>query len=36
LLTGRQAVDRRHAFEATATDDAPRDWCKLDVIDLVD
>jgi hypothetical protein len=36
LLARRRAIDRWHDFEAKATEQALRDWCKLHSIELVD
>ena len=36
LLARRNAIDRWHEFEAKATDQALRDWCTFNSIDLVD
>jgi hypothetical protein len=35
LLARRGAIDRWHAFEAKATEQALRDWCALREIDIV-
>jgi hypothetical protein len=35
LLAGRAAIDRWHAFEAKATEQALRDWCALHSIEVV-
>jgi hypothetical protein len=36
LLVRRQAIDRWYAFEAKATDEALRDWCEFNSIELLD
>jgi hypothetical protein len=36
LLMRRHALERWHAFENKATDQALRDWCALNEIDLAD
>lgn len=36
LLARRGAIDRWHAFEAKATEEALRDWCALHPIEIVD
>ncbi|MDN3278079.1 hypothetical protein QWJ07_27705 [Frankia sp. RB7] len=35
LLARRGAIDRWHAFEAKATEQALRDWCALNEIEIV-
>jgi hypothetical protein len=35
LLARRGAIDRWHAFEAKATEQALRDWCALNDIEIV-
>jgi hypothetical protein len=36
LLARRGAIDRWHAFEAKATEEALRDWCAVHSIEIVD
>jgi hypothetical protein len=36
LLARRNATDRWYEFEAKATDEALREWCELNSIDLVE
>lgn len=36
LLARRGAIDRWHAFEAKATEQALRDWCAVHSIEIVD
>ena len=36
LLAGRHALDRWYAFEEKATNQALRDWCEANSIELSD